>query len=65
MTAWATRAMPSGSSVLYNFRLLAALRSDDPSQLHTFLDDEGHAQTGALLGMAVKAGTSEYRVHLS
>lgn len=55
--------MASTASVLYNFRLLAALRSDDSAQVQPFLDEvsgAGTAQGGSLLGMAVKVGTSEY-----
>jgi hypothetical protein len=54
--------MASTPSVLYNFRLLAALRSDDPAQVQPFLDEAantGPAQTGALLGMTVRVGTRE------
>lgn len=54
--------MSAPSSVLYNFRLLSALRSDDPAQVQPFLDEaakSGPAQTGVLLGMAVRVGTSE------
>jgi hypothetical protein len=56
--------MASTASVLYNFRLLSALRSDDPAQVQPFLDEvsgAGTAQGGSLLGMAVKVGTSEHR----
>ncbi|KAK8853109.1 hypothetical protein IAR55_003810 [Kwoniella newhampshirensis] len=55
-------------SALYNFRLLSALRSDDPAQVKPFLDElkpsshsaEGFEDTekaGKLLGMAVRIAT--------
>lgn len=54
----------TSSSALYNFKLLQALRSDDPSQVQPFLDEVKGDPTraGNLLGMAVKIGTSEYSI---
>ncbi len=46
------------NSVLYNFRLLSALRSDDPAQVQPFLEEAKTGGTGELLGTAVKVGTS-------
>ncbi|WVR07787.1 hypothetical protein IAU60_004830 [Kwoniella sp. DSM 27419] len=56
------------ASALYNFRLLAALRSEDPAQVQPFLDElkpsahsvEGQAdmdKAGKLLGMAVRVAS--------
>ncbi|EIW72252.1 hypothetical protein TREMEDRAFT_70659 [Tremella mesenterica DSM 1558] len=54
---------PSATAALYNFRLLAALRSDDPAQVQPFLDElklvkgqegESVAKAGRLLAMAVR-----------
>lgn len=49
------------TNALYNFRLLSALRSDDPSTVQPFLDDlqkgdgtEKDRKVGRLLGMAVR-----------
>lgn len=49
------------TNALYNFRLLSALRSDDPSAVQPFLDDlqngdeaEKDRKAGRLLGMAVR-----------
>jgi hypothetical protein len=52
----------TSSQALYNFRLLSALRSDDASQVQAFIDEaEGDpTRSGALLGTAVKVGTSGY-----
>ena len=55
-------AQATSSQALYNFRLLSALRSDDASQVQAFIaESEGDpARSGALLGTAVKVGTSEF-----
>ena len=58
------------SSALYNFKLLEALRSDDPKQVHPFVDElkpsptsaAGQAdvlKAGNLLGMAVRVASGE------
>ena len=60
-------AQPTSSQALYNFRLLSALRSDDASQVQAFIDEAAGdpSLSGALLGTAVKVGTSEYRLYMS
>ena len=52
----------SAPNALYNFRLLEALRSDDPSKVDPFLQELGGGQdddskAGRLLGMAVKVAS--------
>lgn len=56
----------SAPNALYNFRLLEALRSDDPAQVQPFLDELGHGgsggaedegKAGRLLGMAVRVAS--------
>lgn len=54
------------SNALYSFRLLSALRSDDPSAVQPFLDDlqksegdERDRKIGQLLGMAVRIASGK------
>lgn len=54
------------NSALYNFKLLAALRSGNPSDVQPYLDElkagpDGGA--GRLLGMAVRVASGEFSVH--
>lgn len=64
----------SAPNALYNFRLLEALRSDDPTQVQPFLDElrggagaqqeQGQGsgdedKAGRLLGMAVRVASGE------
>lgn len=65
MIAPANDAMNT-TNALYNFRLLSALRSDDPSAVQPFLDDlhngdeaEKDRKTGRLLGMAVRIASGK------
>ena len=55
-------------AALYNFRLLEALRSDDPQQVQHFLDELAKSssngqpdveQAGRLLGMAVRVASGK------
>ena len=63
----------SAPNALYNFRLLEALRSDDPKQVQPFLDElkggstagqapgpEAEDKAGRLLGMAVRVASGEF-----
>ncbi|ORY26692.1 putative Oxysterol-binding protein [Naematelia encephala] len=61
-------SLTAPSSALYNFRLLEALRSDDPAQVQPFLDElrpssssvggqEDVSKAGRLLGMAVRVAS--------
>lgn len=61
-------------NALYNFRLLEALRSDDPTKVHPLLQDlkeggvegqEAVEKAGKLLGMAVKVASCEYAILLA
>ena len=58
------------ASALYNFRLLEALRSDEPAKVQPFLDElrpssssadgmEDATRAGKLLGMAVRVASGE------
>lgn len=58
------------ASALYNFRLLEALRSDDPGKVQPFLDElrpstmsangmQDEMKAGKLLGMAVKVASGQ------
>ena len=67
-TSAASLAPPTPAEALYNFRLLSALRSDDPGQLQKFLDEispnageasEDGAKAGKLLAMAVRVAPGE------
>ena len=60
----------SAPTALYTFKLLEAMRSDDPSQVQPFLDElrtdasnqenEGdNVKAGKLLGMAVRVASGE------
>lgn len=60
------------ASALYNFRLLEALRSDDPRRVQPFLDElqpstmsadgmEDAAKSGKVLGMAVRVASGTHR----
>ncbi|OCF40792.1 oxysterol-binding protein [Kwoniella heveanensis CBS 569] len=60
-----SQTSPAPASALYNFKLLSALRSDDPAQVQPFLDElrpssrsvegqEDLEKAGRLLGMAVR-----------
>ena len=59
---------PTSSMALHNFKLLEALRSDDPRQVQPFLDElkpspgsiagqDDMGKAGSLLGMAVKVAS--------
>ena len=61
----------ASTNALYNFRLLEALRSDDPAKVQPFIDElqpsarsvegqEDVAKAGRLLGMAVRVASGEW-----
>jgi hypothetical protein len=61
------------AEVLYNFKLLEALRSDDPAQVMPFLaelkagasaaeNQQDAAKAGRLLGMAVKVASGKFNL---
>lgn len=58
------RAMPADA--LHNFKLLSALRADDPTAVQPFLEELGSetgqgrdAKAGQLLGMAVRIASGQ------
>jgi hypothetical protein len=61
----------TSSSALYSFRLLEALRSDDPARVQPFIEElrpsrgsvegqEDTARAGKLLGMAVRVASGSF-----
>jgi hypothetical protein len=59
------RAMPADA--LRNFKLLSALRADDPAAVQPFLEELGSdtgqgrdAKAGQLLGMAVRIASGQF-----